>query len=288
MKNLTTPHRCPANQIRYTTTDRRPIVITTPEQLDAKIVSNEYTEQGGIITFNRSLHRIGDNAFMGCSNLVTITLPDGIRHFGKNPFKECVALKYINSSFASTDGLCLVFDNAIKSFAIGSGERHYIVPEGIVSIDEEAFSYCVSLRDIIIGNDVESVESGAFYYCIALENVILGDRVNMVGNNAFMGCSNLTNIILGSRISTIGESSFYYCSNLANVAFGRGGQSIGNSAFRGCSALKTVILPKGIKSIGSYVFMRCPSLSAIVCGNRESLQSLAFELPSGCKVYSEE
>lgn len=74
MKNLTTPHRCPANQIRYTTTDRRPIVITAPEQLDAKIVSNEYTEQGGIITFNRSLHRIGDNAFMGCSNLVTITL----------------------------------------------------------------------------------------------------------------------------------------------------------------------------------------------------------------------
>ena len=50
--------------------------------------------------------------------------------------------------------------------------KEFIIPEDVVTIDEEAFSGCSSLEKVTIPSTVEIISAGAFKNCKSLEEIL--------------------------------------------------------------------------------------------------------------------
>lgn len=47
----------------------------------------------------------------------------------------------------------------------GKKDTSYIIPDGVTSIGDFAFMYCISLKSITIPENVTSIGDSAFYHC---------------------------------------------------------------------------------------------------------------------------
>ena len=125
--------------------------------------------------YNKSIRRIviepgmtklGDELFVGCSNLTKITIPATVQKIGVNVFFGCSALKEIevakdNPYFVSVDGVLFNKDQT-KLVAFPEGKTGaYTVPESVEEIGYHAFANS-KLSDVQIGSKVTTLAYGAF------------------------------------------------------------------------------------------------------------------------------
>ena len=61
--------------------------------------------------------------------------------------------------------------------------------DGLEVIEEWAFSYCTSLREILFPPSVRAIKDWAFYNCSALTTAILNDGLEEIGERAFARCA---------------------------------------------------------------------------------------------------
>jgi len=57
-----------------------------------------------------------------------------------------------------------------------------VIPDSVKKIDERAFAYCSSIREIVIPDSIETVEKEAFYGCDALTVTYCGKQYTHGGN----------------------------------------------------------------------------------------------------------
>ena len=69
-----------------------------------------------------------------------------------------------------------------------------VIPDGVTSIGEEAFSYCSGLTSVNIPSTVTSIGRSAFYICRTLTSVTIPDSVTSIGQYAFAYCVNLASV----------------------------------------------------------------------------------------------
>ena len=95
------------------------------------------TESLVFVTLPKSITRIGNRAFLGCTNLKEITIPGSVKEIGF---------------------ICQSCDNL----------RSVKIPNSVTTIGDYAFSSCVNLRSIEIPNSVTKIGEYAFGYCDSL------------------------------------------------------------------------------------------------------------------------
>lgn len=108
---------------------------------------------------------------------------------------------------------------------------------------------------------LEKIEDRAFSYCDSLKQVSFPPALKTIGISAFGHCKSLKTILCESVVN-IEELAFNDCPSLLSVNFGSALQNIGDMAFAG-SSLTSVSLPASLKTMGSKVFNGCRQLSAI-------------------------
>lgn len=92
-----------------------------------------------------SVKTVKDGAFVGCGNLESIELPNGITELGS--FSDCVSLQSI--TLPSTLNTLGGFKNCVSL-------KELVLPQGLRIIkDEAAFQGCKALREIVIPQSVE-------------------------------------------------------------------------------------------------------------------------------------
>lgn len=79
-----------------------------------------------------------------------------------------------------------------------------IIPEGITSIDNYAFTRCESITSVTIPESVTSIGSYAFYRCSALDSVELPNALETIGSRAFYSCNALTEFSIPASVTSIG------------------------------------------------------------------------------------
>ena len=92
-----TDGRQPNNMIYYTSVDGQIVIPRFPDRFGgASIVSNEYVAGRGIISFDRDVKTIGEQAFYYyCSTLKTIKIPNSVTSIGDHAFDLCICLTHI-------------------------------------------------------------------------------------------------------------------------------------------------------------------------------------------------
>lgn len=227
---------------------------------------------------------IGNEAFGYCSELESITIPDGVTSIGSNTFRDCDALRSI------------------------------IIPDSITSIGDGAFGFCRALESITIPDNVESIGVGVFEGCRSLSDIIVNennnnysdidgvlfdktqsklichpegkydkayvipDSVTIIDEYSFFDCSRLTSITIPDGVTIIGHAAFWGCSYLTSVTLPDGVTNIDALAFRDCRKLTSITIPDSVTSIGNFAFCDCSSLTSITIPERvTSIGKSTFE-----------
>ncbi len=185
------------------------------------------------ITIPNSITSIGHSAFGSCTNLMSITIPDGVTRIGGNAFCNCISLESVTipNSVISIDDYAFGGCASLASVTI---------PDSVTNISRFAFSNCASLTSITIPSGVTSIKESAFRNCISLESVTIPNSVISIDDYAFGGCASLTSITIPNGVTRIEESAFCDCTNLTSVTIPVSLTSIRSSAFYGCSSLTDV------------------------------------------------
>ena len=218
------------------------------------------------------LMSIGNSAFMGCSSLTSITIPESVTSIGNSAFKGCSSLTSI------------IIPNSVTSignfaFSDCSGLTSITISDSVTDIGERAFSGCSSLTSIIIPNSVTSIEKSAFAGCTNLTSVTIPNSVTSIGGYAFTGCFGLTSITIPNSVTSIGEFAFWNCSGLTSITISDSVTDIGERAFSGCG-LTSITIPESVTSIGKEAFMHCSGLTSVTIPN--SVTSIGQSAFAGC------
>ena len=197
--------------------------LTVPDELDGYPVQEigedafSFCNSLTSVILPDSLSSIGDDAFSRCSFLTSITLPDSLTSIGGNPFSGCSSLAEIDVSpdnpvFVQIDGV--LYEKATKTlicYPAGKAGDSFAVPDGILVIGDDAFSFCNALTSITLPDGLASIGDFAFSGCYSLTSVTLPDGLTSIGDLAFFYCSSLTSATLPDSLTSIGYFAFMGC-----------------------------------------------------------------------------
>ena len=208
------------------------------------------------VTIPNSVTSIGDSAFWNCSGLTSVTIPDSVTSIGNYAFRLCIKLVEVinNSTLNITKGST---DNGfIGYYALNikkNGTSDIEDKDGYLFYTYEGVNYLLGYigKETILSlpnsyNDQTYViYKYAFYENSWLTSVIIGNSVTSIGNEAFYGCSGFTSVTIPNSVTSIGNAAFTDCSGLTSVTIPGSVTTIGESAFSGCSGLESIVVENG-------------------------------------------
>ena len=138
-----------------------------------------------------------------------------------------------------------------------------VLPKGITTIGDDAFSYNTSLTSIKIPNTVTSIGKRAFQGCTNLTSIEIPDTVTYIGDYCFSGCNRLQKIKLSKKIQTINTRLLQGCSSLTEIEIPEGVKSINYGTFNSCNKLTTITLPASLTSLSGAAIARLNRLTEV-------------------------
>ena len=196
------------NVIYYTTTNGSKVTPRGGFGGNFSILSHTYLDGRGVIIFDGNILQIDTNAFADETNLVSISLPDGIAYINNGAFANCTNLEEIN------------------------------IPEATVMIGASAFKKCTSLRTLSVPENCHVYDSA--FEESGLESFVFPDQEH-VPSRIFRNCRNLKSVQLPEGIIEIRDYAFSDCRQLCAVNIPASLLQIGTSAFENCESLTSLL-----------------------------------------------
>ncbi len=155
-----------------------------------------------------------------------------------------------------------------------------VLPMGLTSITNSAFSGCGSLTSIDIPDSVTNIGASAFNYCTNITSVVLPEGLTTLNNDLFNNCNSLTSVTLPNSLLSIGSDVFGYCTSLLSIVVPNNTTSIGTTAFNNCINLSSIVIGASVETIGFGAFSYCIKLVEVY--NLSSLDIEAGSLTNNC------
>ena len=258
---------------------------------------------------NLPVTSIASNAFSGCSNITSITVPNRVTSIGQGAFKGTdptkVQLPFIGGSRASTGNSGVfgwIFGGTTSSGLAGttyqiytSNSNYYYIPKTIkevvitddTRVPENAFYNCSWIESIIVNGEINTIGNSAFYNCSSLKAFDIPETVVTINDSAFWNCTSLQKASIPNAVEKFPYNVFYNCSSLEEVNFPENLSRIENGAFFNCKKLKKydLVIPSGVTYVGTDAFNGCDQITSITIPNRvTSIGQGAFKGTNPTKV----
>ena len=218
---------------------------------------------------------IGEDCFLACGHLTSVTLPESLTGIGRRAFSNCTALE----GMELPDGVTAIGEQAffncgkLKSIVIPEGVKQIskfafsrtgleciTLPSSLIVIEDSAFAHN-SLKSIDLPEHLERIGDHAFEGSWRLEAIRVPDSVRSIGYRAFADCRNLKSVTLPRRLQENGGYVFAGCGALGHIGIPEGTTVIGDLLFTDCAQLKTAAIPASVTDIRAYAFTRCPGMA---------------------------
>ena len=105
---------------------------------------------------------IGTGAFMGNTDITSVSIPSTVTRIGMEAFSDCTNLRSVS------------------------------LPSSLESIGVAAFYGCSSLTSVTVPSSTKTISDEAFSYCENLSSVTIPDSVTSISEDAFYGSDNVT------------------------------------------------------------------------------------------------
>ncbi|HET9571297.1 MAG TPA: leucine-rich repeat protein [Bacteroidales bacterium] len=171
------------------------------------------------ITLPNSLRNIQYGAFIN-SGLYQITIPEGVKVLGDYAFQMLNQLEHVSLP-ASVDsiGYCtFTFNNAMKSFEVNAANPLFSTLDGVLfdKTQKTLVSYPNRKSNTYkVPDGVEVIDTAAFEGCYNLYSVTLPTSLKSICLEAFYECTNLVSIDIPASVTTLEAYAFYNCQNMS-------------------------------------------------------------------------
>ena len=191
---------------------------------------------------------IGKNAFINCSNLTSVSIPNSVTSIGNNAFAWC------------------------------SGLTTVTIPGSVTKIGKYAFSKCTGLTSVNLSEGLTDIDTWAFNECTSLTGVTFPSTVKNVGEHAFHSCNNIAAVNFPS-MEDLCEINFGWMGNplynahhlqingaeVTDVVIPLSVTKINDYTFHGGTNFTSITLHDNLTDIGDWAFAECYNLTNSSC-----------------------
>ena len=197
-----------------------------------------FYELTNITTFNfgDSVNHIPTCLCYGLTGLTSVTIPSSVTSIGEYAFSGCSNIVTVNWNAVN----CAHFTNTNKPFS-GSNIKTFNFGNSVTRIPPYICYNLTGLTSVTIPNSITSIGNYAFSGCTGLTSVTIPNSVTTIGRYAFSSCFGLTSISFPNSLTTINNNAFYNCTGLTSITIPNSINRIENYAFNGCSNLMTAV-----------------------------------------------
>lgn len=261
------------------------------------------------INFKSMTTILGTNAMYHCTDLSTITIPEGgiLAVQGNNVFYYS---KWLNNK---SNGNIYLGKNYIQYKGTMPSNTNLTLDSGTLSIGYGAFQSKSQLKSITIPSTVQYIGPYAFSGCTGLTSITIPESLNsdfynlpmeknsitMAGGTAWAGkyspfyntaCTGITtvnwNAIEGPNGSSTANQNFLgggtYLPNVTTINFGSEVETIPSYLCYGLKKITSISIPSSVEYIGNYAFGNCTKLTSITIPGTITEFNSSGNILAGC------
>ena len=238
--------------------------------IDAKTVRVTYPPGGakysGNVTIPSSVPFNGQNyavecidldAFAGCTNLTSVTLPSTMEVICSGAFRACSSLTSIT------------------------------LPNSVDAIGDELFHSCTKLSSVTLSTALHTITNSMFENCTSLTNVTIPDNVTTIGSRAFYLCSKMTSVTIPNEVSSIGGYAFAGCPLTSVTSLANNPPTLANAGVFDSNVYNTAWLtvPRGCRDayMSAYYWKNFSHINANI-GDTFVVNGIYYQVTSGNTV----
>ncbi len=242
---------------------------------------------------------LAENAFLGCSALRWVKLPDSVQRIAPTAFYGCMGLTSITVPFlgGAADGrsgthLGYIFGAADykENPTYVPKNLAFVTVTGGTAVGSYAFYGCAALGSVTLAKSIESLGDYVFKDCPELYSLTVRGNLNSLGARPFLGCPNVASLTfmgkeglykaVGNCLIETATGTLLFGGKSCEIPADGSVKRIASYAFAGVG-LTSVTIPKSVEYIGAYAFEGCTALTGVTfksyAGWRVSkVESLSF------------
>jgi len=246
---------------------------------------------------------IENEVFKDCTNITSVSLPEGLATIGASAFAGCTGLAKIISKNPTPpecdanafDGVsksaCLIYvpfaaATAYKAVAGWAEFGNRINEDFRVTVNGIRYEFNKDGQAEVVDFTIDILAAVTFPATIK-SNTGATYNVVSIKERAFAGCGVITSVTVPATISKIGKEAFFGCTALQMVDLSQCPVTkLEEGLFNGCTALQSVTFPEQLTSTGTKLFYNCSGLVSINL-SATNLKKLEDNMFYNCESLSE-
>ena len=211
------------------------------------------------VTLPSTLKKIGYGAFVGCSGIEKIIIPESVTDIGDYSIGYHCQNGTSGTFISNSITICGNNNSSSNKYASENNFKFIALDSDELSGqcgDNVSWNFDVSSGKLVIsGNGAMSETKDCSFkdYENLVKTVIIEDGVTSVSKDAFYGFGNLESVSIAESVETIDTYAFGNCASLKNITLPESVKSIGNYAFRYCDSLEEINIPASVTEIGEGI-----------------------------------